>query len=179
MGSREVPICSDCGKPDWPWEGCECPPGAAELRHVALWLCHQCLSGAGGECHVPGCALWLNRAPDLPLEDKVTDLRQHDQYVREMETENRELRRTLTHLQVWEGEGVTLRQHDAEVVARTLEDAGVVQWWTVIGHPAWPGCAPDYRRREDAEDMLAKSPHPDAYVAHRYVSKWQRAETMS
>ena len=37
------------------------------LYRVTLTLCHLCLSGAGGECHVPGCALCYNRAPDLPL----------------------------------------------------------------------------------------------------------------
>lgn len=41
------------------------------LNHVALMLCDQCLDGAGGECHTPGCALWLNRAPDLPFRDKA------------------------------------------------------------------------------------------------------------
>jgi hypothetical protein len=42
-----------------------------ELREVTLTLCQQCLTGAGGECHTPGCALWMNRAPDVPLT--ITD----------------------------------------------------------------------------------------------------------
>lgn len=47
-------------------------PGQADepeipVRLVRLWLCDLCLDGAGGECHTPGCALWINRAPDLPL----------------------------------------------------------------------------------------------------------------
>ena len=37
------------------------------LNRVTLILCDLCLNGAGGECHVPGCAFWLNRAPDLSL----------------------------------------------------------------------------------------------------------------
>lgn len=37
------------------------------LARVSLVLCSLCLSGAGGECHIPGCALWMNRAPDVPL----------------------------------------------------------------------------------------------------------------
>lgn len=37
------------------------------LQTVSLTLCGQCIMGAGGECHTPGCALWMNRAPDLPL----------------------------------------------------------------------------------------------------------------
>lgn len=38
-------------------------------HEVTLTLCALCLDGAGGECHSPGCALWINRAPDLPLRD--------------------------------------------------------------------------------------------------------------
>jgi hypothetical protein len=38
-----------------------------KLHHVKLWLCEPCLNGAGGECHTPGCALWMNRAPDLSV----------------------------------------------------------------------------------------------------------------
>jgi hypothetical protein len=34
---------------------------------VYLRLCRRCLGGAGGECHTPGCALWMNRAPDVPI----------------------------------------------------------------------------------------------------------------
>lgn len=39
------------------------------VRRVTLWLCDLCLDGAGGQCHTPGCALWINRAPDLPLRN--------------------------------------------------------------------------------------------------------------
>jgi len=39
------------------------------VRFVQLWLCDPCLDGMGGECHTPGCALWLNRAPDIQLRD--------------------------------------------------------------------------------------------------------------
>jgi hypothetical protein len=37
------------------------------LVRVTLTLCEQCLNGDGGQCHTPGCALWLKAAPDLPL----------------------------------------------------------------------------------------------------------------
>lgn len=37
-----------------------------ELRPVLL--CGRCRKGMGGECHTPGCALWMNRAPDVPVE---------------------------------------------------------------------------------------------------------------
>lgn len=33
----------------------------------AIYLCDLCVHGKGGECHSPGCALWINRAPDLAL----------------------------------------------------------------------------------------------------------------
>jgi hypothetical protein len=39
------------------------------LVRVTLVLCIDCLRGAGGECHVPGCALYMNRAPDIPIAD--------------------------------------------------------------------------------------------------------------
>lgn len=41
------------------------------LYLVELTICGLCLAGAGGQCHTPGCALWLNRAPDLSLIDRV------------------------------------------------------------------------------------------------------------
>lgn len=37
------------------------------LYEVKLTLCALCVDGSGGECHVPGCALYMNRAPDTPL----------------------------------------------------------------------------------------------------------------
>jgi hypothetical protein len=40
------------------------------LVRVMLVLCSRCLAGEGGECHVPGCALWMNRAPDVPIADR-------------------------------------------------------------------------------------------------------------
>ena len=48
-----------------PEEHCEW--SADGLYRVTLTLCSRCLRGEGGECHTPGCGLWLNRAPDLPL----------------------------------------------------------------------------------------------------------------
>ena len=38
---------------------------------VVVTLCDRCLDGEGGECHTPGCALWMNRAPDVPIRSKV------------------------------------------------------------------------------------------------------------
>lgn len=38
-----------------------------DLHLVEIVLCTPCMNGEGGECHSPGCAMWLNRAPDLEL----------------------------------------------------------------------------------------------------------------
>lgn len=46
-------------------------PEVAPVRTVQIRLCDHCLDGAGGECHTPGCALWMNRAPDVSLRDRV------------------------------------------------------------------------------------------------------------
>jgi len=50
--------------------------GDAEPRvlTVTLRLCELCLNGAGGECHVPGCALWLNRAPDMAIHRELYEV---------------------------------------------------------------------------------------------------------
>ena len=34
-------------------------------------ICDACLDGAGGECHTPGCILWINRAPDIPIRGMI------------------------------------------------------------------------------------------------------------
>jgi hypothetical protein len=55
-------------------------PGGIEVTHdpeipvrlVQLRLCDPCLDGVGGECHTPGCSLWINRAPDLPIRNGVS-----------------------------------------------------------------------------------------------------------
>lgn len=45
------------------------PPEEAPSHLVQIWLCGLCLDGKGGECHTPGCALFLNRAPDISLRN--------------------------------------------------------------------------------------------------------------
>lgn len=42
-----------------------------QVQLVTLPICSLCLDGAGGECHVPGCALWMKRAPDVSIRDHV------------------------------------------------------------------------------------------------------------
>lgn len=39
------------------------------VHKVVMWLCDQCIDGAGGMCHEPGCALIRNRAPDMSIRD--------------------------------------------------------------------------------------------------------------
>lgn len=34
---------------------------------MLLSVCWYCQQGSGGECHTPGCSLYMNRAPDIPL----------------------------------------------------------------------------------------------------------------
>ena len=44
-----------------------------KVRRVIVSLCELCIAGAGGECHVPGCVLCRNRAPDLPLMPELIE----------------------------------------------------------------------------------------------------------
>jgi hypothetical protein len=37
-------------------------------------VCTQCLDGAGGECHAPGCIFWINRAPDIPIRRTLAEV---------------------------------------------------------------------------------------------------------
>jgi hypothetical protein len=54
------------------------PDAEVVLTEVTLTLCSLCLNGAGGQCHTPGCALWMIAAPDVPLwshiAGAITDL---------------------------------------------------------------------------------------------------------
>lgn len=43
---------------DWP-----------EVERITLALCADCLDGKGGECHTPGCALWMCKGPAPGLRD--------------------------------------------------------------------------------------------------------------
>lgn len=42
-------------------------PESPALFTVTLTLCSLCLLGEGGQCHVPGCAMWMKSAADCPL----------------------------------------------------------------------------------------------------------------
>jgi hypothetical protein len=62
------------------------------VRLYAVRLCDLCVTGAGGYCHVPGCALIRKSAPDRPLVkqpgiphedyDEVVLLEARDQAIR-------------------------------------------------------------------------------------------------
>lgn len=47
------------------------PPPEPKVFRVAVSICELCLAGVGGECHVPGCAMFLQDAPDSPLAHEV------------------------------------------------------------------------------------------------------------
>jgi hypothetical protein len=56
------------GTRDWTPAVTEIP-----LRTVTLTLCVPCLAGEGGECHSPGCALWMSTAPDVPITQHLAE----------------------------------------------------------------------------------------------------------
>lgn len=35
---------------------------AIVLHHIEAAVCELCITGAGGECHVPGCSFWMHDA---------------------------------------------------------------------------------------------------------------------
>lgn len=47
---------------------------AMKLKHIKIILCEACLNGSGGECHTPGCAMFLHDAPDLPILPELYDV---------------------------------------------------------------------------------------------------------
>lgn len=70
FGERD-PNCSVCGMA-WPKPA---PSAEPELQFVTgtIPICSACLDGEGGECHTPGCILWINRAPDLAIRDMLRE----------------------------------------------------------------------------------------------------------
>lgn len=54
--------------------------GSSKLRHVTFDICEPCIEGAGGECHAPGCAFWMMRAPETPLYFAMTDQEFNERY---------------------------------------------------------------------------------------------------
>lgn len=68
-----IVACGECGKiaaivrdPGGTLEALD-GPGSPSLHKVTLTLCSLCILGEGGQCHTPGCALWIKSAPDIPL----------------------------------------------------------------------------------------------------------------
>jgi len=47
----------------------------AAVRRVEIEVCDLCLSGAGGECHVPGCAFWMTSACDATTAEVLNEWR--------------------------------------------------------------------------------------------------------
>jgi hypothetical protein len=78
------------------------------VRLVRLYLCDICTGGGGGECHVPGCALYANRAPDIPPSLVSDDghsaglaLIDDREWVRERYIEARDLLAEVRELRAW------------------------------------------------------------------------------
>lgn len=71
--------CDDCGVSG----ECQCyGPGKDKilqqeelidsLSPVVLMVCEPCRKGAGGECHTPGCAFWMEAAPEFKIAGTLT-----------------------------------------------------------------------------------------------------------
>jgi hypothetical protein len=56
-------VCRQCGKVGAVDEA----PGTISVHRITLDLCSLCITGAGGQCHTPGCSLWIHAAPDIPV----------------------------------------------------------------------------------------------------------------
>lgn len=54
--------------------------GFVPLHTVTLTLCEPCINGAGGECHSPGCDLWIHQAPDIPILAAQEQLKTPDEW---------------------------------------------------------------------------------------------------
>lgn len=51
-------VCKYCDKTATPIDG-------DDLLDVKV--CARCCAGLGGQCHTPGCALWMHNVQDLPI----------------------------------------------------------------------------------------------------------------
>ena len=96
------------------WEARQDEPS---VRQVTLMLCELCLEGAGGECHTPGCSLWMTRAPDIPiaLDPPLDDQVEVDRLRAELHAER------VAHAE--DGERMTAQRQRVERVARDLRAA--------------------------------------------------------
>src|SRR5690606_15484370 len=100
-------------------------------RRVAVELCELCLSGTGGECHTPGCALWFSRAPDVPVTHEPVPADQADHAetlgaLNQATRERDEARAEVERLHSWVGLLELLDEHwpaDIFIVPDTPDDA--------------------------------------------------------
>ena len=49
-----------------------------EVLEIAIRVCRPCLDGAGGQCHTPGCALWLHDMDTLPIARELYEVVERD-----------------------------------------------------------------------------------------------------
>jgi hypothetical protein len=38
-----------------------------------IYICDACIDGKGGECHTPGCILWIKSAPDISIREQLLE----------------------------------------------------------------------------------------------------------
>jgi len=122
-----------------------------QVRRVLVDLCDLCLSGVGGECHVPGCALWLSAGPDIgPIRAEIVPDVEGDVIER---TQN-ELRHRIEDLglvQEIEGEdggeiydSPRVYEEAAEILTRSLAEEGLLAYSKAevpeeCEHHSWAG----------------------------------------
>lgn len=53
---------------------------SSALHRVTLDICEPCIEGAGEECHTPGCAFWMMRAPETPFYAAMTEQEFNERY---------------------------------------------------------------------------------------------------
>jgi hypothetical protein len=41
------------------------------VKMIRIPICELCLTGSGGQCRTPGCALYLRAAPDIPIAKEL------------------------------------------------------------------------------------------------------------
>jgi hypothetical protein len=110
------------------------------------WECVHLLENGNGTCggNVFRIEDAVGKHGCLVEDDGIREV-ELEHRLRELEAENRELRRMVTTFHVWEGEGITLRQHDARI-------------W----HEGWKVGADDQKRwsKRTVSDWGGATPNP-------------------
>jgi hypothetical protein len=141
-------------------------PDGIEVTHdpeipvhlVQLHLCKLCIDGVGGECHTPGCSLWINRAPDISLRDNpgVTIMKIAAE-TEDAVTPGQAAYRVGDRVSVT---GMIVGVNDSDSDWVNVEAFGAVFTVEPSGHP-------------DLSPVAARQPRPDpADALHALAAKW-------